>query len=61
MVNMMNPKITETVCDPACGSGGFLIYSMRKIFDYINKTWEDPDDRAEQRKDYAQDHLLGNG
>lgn len=59
MVKMMNPSISETVCDPACGSGGFLIYSMRSVFHFIEETWDDADDRAEQRKDYAQDNLTG--
>lgn len=59
ITEMMQPGIDETVCDPACGSGGFLIYAMRHVFSYINGTWDDPDDRAEQRKDYAQDKLVG--
>ncbi len=25
MVDVVRPKITETVCDPACGTGGFLL------------------------------------
>jgi type I restriction enzyme M protein len=59
MVKMMAPKLEESVCDPACGSGGFLIYAMREVFRFIDTRWDDPDDRAEQRKDYAQDKLLG--
>jgi len=59
MTTMMTPKLEETVCDPACGSGGFLIYAMREVFDFINGQWDDPDDRAEQRKDYAQEKLIG--
>lgn len=59
MVKMLCPSMSETVCDPACGSGGFLIYSMRRNFDFINTRWDDPDDRAEQRKDYAQYKLVG--
>ena len=59
MTRMMNPRIDERVCDPACGSGGFLIYAMRQVFDFIESRWQDPDDRAEQRKDYAQEHLIG--
>jgi type I restriction enzyme M protein len=59
MVRMMNPRIEETVCDPACGSGGFLIYPMRRVFDYIERVWDNADDRAEQRKDYAQERLVG--
>jgi type I restriction enzyme M protein len=59
ITHMMNVKIDETVCDPACGSGGFLIYPMRRIFEFINTKWDSPDDRAEQRKDYAQQYLIG--
>ena len=59
MTAMMKPGIDETVCDPACGSGGFLIYAMRAVFDFINERWDDADDRAEQRKDYAQEKLIG--
>lgn len=59
MTTMMNPQMNERVCDPACGSGGFLIYSMRNVFSFIDARWQDADDRAEQRKDYAQEYLLG--
>ncbi len=59
MVQMMAPSMSDTLCDPACGSGGFLIYSMRRVFDYIHQKWDDADDRAEQRKDYAQEKLIG--
>ena len=59
MVTMMNPCLNETVCDPACGSGGFLIYAMKRVFALIDARWDDPDDRAEQRKDYAQESLIG--
>jgi type I restriction enzyme M protein len=59
MVKMTAPTIEDTVCDPACGSGGFLIYTMRSVFHYIEETWDNADDRAEQRKDYAQDKLVG--
>jgi type I restriction enzyme M protein len=51
--------LDETVCDPACGSGGFLIYAMRNVFRFIDTRWDDADDRAEQRKDYAQEKLIG--
>ena len=58
MVNMMNPTLSESLCDPACGSAGFLIYSMRKVFQSIEQRWDDADDRAEQRKDYAQEKVF---
>ena len=30
-VSMINPKITDKILDPACGSGSFLIESINKI------------------------------
>ena len=33
MVEMINPKIGEKICDPACGTGGFLV----KAYEYIVK------------------------
>ena len=59
MVTMLNPRLNETLCDPACGSGGFLIYGMKHVFAFIDEKWDDADDRAEQRKDYAQESLIG--
>ncbi len=31
IVQMVDPKPTETICDPACGTGGFLISSFHHI------------------------------
>src|SRR5260370_10571111 len=59
MVKMLGPRLDESGCDPACGSGGFLIYAMREVFRFIDSRWDDADDRAEQRKDYAQEKLIG--
>ncbi len=40
IVQMVDPKPTETICDPACGTGGFLIAS----FHHILKTHTKPAD-----------------
>lgn len=37
MVDVTDPKITETVCDPACGTGGFLL----EAFDHMKRQSED--------------------
>ena len=37
MVDVTNPKITETVCDPACGTGGFLLAA----FDHMKHESQD--------------------
>jgi type I restriction enzyme M protein len=43
MVEVIDPKITETVCDPACGTGGFLLAA----YDHMKGQSED---RRLQRK-----------
>ena len=37
MVDVTNPKIAETVCDPACGTGGFLLAA----FDHMKRESQD--------------------
>lgn len=37
MTHVLDPKEGETICDPTCGSGGFLI----KAFEYIREQIED--------------------
>lgn len=41
MVDCARPKITETVCDPACGTGGFLLAA----FDYMKNQSQDKEKR----------------
>tara|TARA_A100001015_G_C15039254_1_gene738469 strand:- start:938 stop:2398 length:1461 start_codon:yes stop_codon:yes gene_type:complete len=41
MVNMVNPKLGETVMDPACGTGGFLTSAIEHIRSNHVKTVED--------------------
>jgi type I restriction enzyme M protein len=31
MVELVDPKVNETICDPACGTAGFLVHSYRHI------------------------------
>lgn len=33
MVDMLEPKPTDTVCDPACGTGGFLVSVMQHLLE----------------------------
>jgi hypothetical protein len=33
MVEMLDPKPTDTVCDPACCTGGFLIFVMLYLYE----------------------------
>ena len=39
MVEMLDPKPTETVADPACGTGGFLV----GVMEYLLRTYSSPE------------------
>jgi len=53
-IKMLNPRPNEYVIDPACGSGGFLMETMRWIWDkYL---YEEPEDK---KIEYAKKFLYG--
>ncbi len=53
-VRMLNPKKTEFVMDPACGSAGFLLHAMNWCYP------ADSTEKREQRKNrYASKYLWG--
>lgn len=49
IVDVTRPKITETVCDPACGTGGFLLAA----YDYMKEQSQDKD-----KRDFLRDKAL---
>jgi type I restriction enzyme M protein len=55
-VEMMCPKVTDNVLDPACGSGGFLLYSL----DHLRKDADEyyPDQKGDPQHgiDEGRDH-----
>jgi type I restriction enzyme M protein len=38
MVNVLDPRENEFICDPCCGSGGFLIKAFEHVRDQIEKS-----------------------
>ena len=46
MVHVLDPKVGETVHDPACGTGGFLLAA----YEYLKRAGAAPMDRVQQRK-----------
>ncbi len=46
MVHVLAPKVGETVHDPACGTGGFLLAA----YEYLKRAGAAPMDRAQQRR-----------
>ena len=61
MVAMMEPKPTDVICDPACGTGGFLVETI----EYLNKKYSSPEsvyemtdqETGEKHKIYSGDLL----
>jgi len=60
-VEMLGPKQSETVIDPACGSGGFLVATMKHVINksLSRKEKEDPNLLARETKDYAEESIRG--
>ncbi len=47
MVQVSNPRLGETVLDPACGTGGFLV----EAYDHIAQQVTNPDERRSLQRD----------
>jgi type I restriction enzyme M protein len=58
-IDVLDPTEHETVYDPACGSGGFLIGAMEKVFSKIASDRDDESEILENQKDYAQHNVFG--
>jgi len=59
-VELLRPTITETVCDPACGSGGFLVMILKFMRNEIDKIVATKKISAVKLfQDYADDHIRG--
>lgn len=61
MIGVVDPKDNETVLDPGCGSGGFLIGAMRKVWSDLHEKYIQGkiDDLEKQKKNYAENKLFG--
>ncbi len=60
-VKMTNPKPEESICDPACGSGGFLIYSMKHIWNLMehDPKWKGSPKLNEHKQRIASQSIFG--
>lgn len=41
VIKMIDPKVTDRILDPACGSGGFLVQSLRYVWKKVQTNGED--------------------
>lgn len=60
-VALADPKPEQTVCDPACGSGGFLLAAMRHIWDKMedDPRWHGSELLRDQKREMAQSTVFG--
>jgi len=59
IVDMANPDRTMNILDPCCGSGAFLIYSLKKVRAAIEAQIAAPRQQIKLAFDYAHDKLWG--
>lgn len=59
-VDIIDPQPKERILDPACGSGGFLIYALEHVWNIMDK---DPKYKGkhleDQKKDFARRYFYG--
>ena len=58
-VQMMQPRSHERVLDPACGSGGFLLYILNYVRKKEKDSHGDPVKCSEHWQNFAKERLLG--
>lgn len=58
-IDILSPKDGETVFDPACGSGGFLIGALDYVYAQIETDRDNENDIIENKKDYASECVFG--
>lgn len=58
-IDVLKPKDGESVYDPACGSGGFLIGALDYVYKQIEKDRDNENDIIENKKDYASECVFG--
>jgi type I restriction enzyme M protein len=60
-VEMLKPTADDYVLDPACGSGGFLLYAMDYVRHEAARLFDDDEETARFRHwhDFAKDKLFG--
>lgn len=60
-VEVLKPTADDYVLDPACGSGGFLLYAMDYVRHEAEKLYDEDDETACYRHwhDFARDRLFG--
>lgn len=58
MVKLLNPNYDNTIIDPACGSGGFLLYTIKHVMNRVKKEY-DKESSKEIIWDFSHNNVYG--
>lgn len=59
MVQIVDPQIGETIYDPACGTGGFIVRAFECVRDQINRKKIAATDKERMLRQLKEKHLFG--
>ena len=57
-IDIIDPKLNDLVLDPACGSGGFLLYSLAHVRNFAEKNYDEKE-AWQHWHNFAMNHLYG--
>lgn len=58
-VKIISPNMNQIVMDPACGTGGFLVASMKHVEKKLRKVIKNPVDYEKAKTNFALKNLIG--
>jgi len=58
-VKIVSPNMNQVVMDPACGTGGFLVASMKHVEKNLRNVIKDPVDYEKAKTNFALKNLIG--
>jgi len=60
MVSVLDPDETDYIIDPACGSGGFLLYSMKHVLEKVTKKYKEDKETIDRLNwDFSHKQIFG--
>lgn len=59
MVQIIDPQIGETIYDPACGTGGFIVRAFERVRDQINRKRISAVEKERMLRTLKEKHLIG--
>jgi type I restriction enzyme M protein len=59
VVDVIEPLPSESVCDPACGTGGFLTAAVERVWDIIEHSTIDTKKAESAKKSYVSSKVFG--